>query len=488
MIDRWITQHAECRAGKPALIFNGTTWSYRNFADRIDLTAAVLRGSGVGRGDRVAWYGMNHPDVFALLFACARIGAIFVPLNWRLADAEIASIVDDCAPSLIFHDHHFAEQAQALGNAGRRVVDHQIIEQMPTESSDADASVSGDCALLIVYTSGSTGQPKGVVLSQTALVANAQMSVDAHALTPDAHVLNVLPLFHVGGLNILPTPAFSIGAAVELHETFNPEAALLSLTTGVTHAIVVPTVLGAIMQCDGWENADLSNLVAMSIGSTDVPRGLIDAVQTRGVPVVQIYGATETSPLAIYQNVHDAMATTGSIGRVGFACEVRLVGPLGTDVQIGEPGEIWVKGANVLSEYWNNAAETANSLTNGWFHTGDVAVCDADGLYWFTDRIKHVVISGGENIYPAELERVLRDHPKIAELAVVGQSDAKWGEIPVAVVVRAAPIEEAEILDAFTGILARYKHPKAVAFVDALPRNAMGKVVAADVRAMIAGQ
>ncbi|MEM7545112.1 MAG: AMP-binding protein [Pseudomonadota bacterium] len=500
MIDAWIADHAKARPDHPALIFKDKTWSYADFAARIDARAAALTAAGIARGDRVAWYGMNHAEVFTILFACARIGAVLVPLNWRLAAAEISKIVDDCGPKLIIYDDHFAHPAQALAGQGRLICHHgaavPALRRDPPDpgASDQDGrprraagavASHGDDPLLIVYTSGSTGQPKGVVLAQAALAANAVMSVESHGLTPDARVLNVLPLFHVGGLNILPTPAFSIGATVELHEKFDPTAALAALER-VSHAIMVPTVLQAIMGQSGWETADLSGLRALSIGSTDVPRDMIDAVQARCVPVVQIYGATETCPLAIYQRVDDAKATTGSIGRAGCACAVRLVGADGRDVPDGQPGEIWVKGANALSQYWRNPAETARSLTDGWFHTGDVAVRDADGLYWFADRIKHVVISGGENIYPAELERVLRPHPKIAEVAVVGRPDPKWGEIPVAVVVAKTPMTEAEVLSAFNGVLARYKHPKAVAFVDALPRNAMGKVVAADVRAMIA--
>jgi fatty-acyl-CoA synthase len=480
------------------LIFGGETWSYAEFATRVEARAVALVTAGIERGDRVAWYGMNHAEVFTLLFASARIGAVLVPLNWRLAAAEIAKIVDDCGPRVVIYDDHFAHPAQALAEAGRAIVHHAaaipalsrsldertVAAEGPSPRLKAGETEPAD-PLLIVYTSGSTGKPKGVVLAQAALVANAAMSVEAHGLTPEAQVLNVLPLFHVGGLNILPTPAFSIGATVELHEKFDPAAALHALTRS-SHAIMVPTVLNAIMATDGWTKADLSGLKAMSIGSTDVPRDQIDAVQARGVPVVQIYGATETCPLAIYQRADEAMATTGSIGRVGSECEVRLIGPDGYDAPDGEPGEIWVRGANTLSAYWRDPAETARSLTDGWFHTGDVAVRDAEGLYWFTDRIKHVVISGGENIYPAELERVLRPHPKIAEVAVVGRPDPKWGEIPVAVVVAKAPMAEAEVLTAFNGVLARYKHPKAVVFVDALPRNAMGKVVAADVRALIA--
>jgi len=237
----------------------------------------------------------------------------------------------------------------------------------------------------------------------------------------------------------------------------------------------------------GWQDANLGRLRALSIGSTDVPVSLIEAVHSRGLPVIQVYGATETAPFAICQRIDEAMSSVGSIGRACPGCAVRLVGDDGRDVTPGERGEIWVRGDNVLVRYWNDPAETSRALRDGWFLTGDVAHRDRDGNYWFDDRIKHLIISGGENIYPAEIERALRDHPAVAEVAVVGRADPKWGEVPVAVVVRAGPIDADGILAGLRGRIARYKRPRDVVFVEALPRNAMGKVVAADVRAMIAG-
>ncbi|MGB0506674.1 MAG: class I adenylate-forming enzyme family protein, partial [Pikeienuella sp.] len=383
-----------------------------------------------------------------------------------------------CAPTLCIYDDHFAEAAKALNRI--TALHHSALltdapDHGPTGATTADA-------LLIVYTSGSTGTPKGAVLAQKALIANAKMAIHAHDLTTEDNVLNVLPMFHVGGLNILPTPAFSIGATVTIHERFDPDAALTALT-GTTLAIMVPTVMKAIMSRPGWATADFSRLRGMSIGSTDVPRALINAAHDRGVPMIQIYGATETSPYAIYQTLEEAEATAGSLGRVGIACQARLVQPDGTEAPIGEPGEIWIKGDNILTEYWNNPAETARAITDGWFHSGDVATLDENGLYWFTDRIKHVIISGGENIYPAELERILNALPNVTEAAVVGRPDPKWGEMPVAVVVGNTTRED--ILNAFQGTLARYKHPRDVVFAEALPRNAMGKIVAAEVRKLV---
>ncbi len=481
-IDCWILDAAARTPEGPALEFGSETLTYSRLAAEVRERARNLASAGIGRGDRVAWYGLNHPEVFVLLFACARIGAMLVPVNWRLSDSEVADIIANCKPGLVIHDRNLHDRAQALPNM--RVVASDGTYPL---GPNRDIETAGDDdPVLLVFTSGSTGRPKGVVHTQRALTCNAAMSVEAHGLTPGDRVLNVLPLFHVGGLNILPTPAFSIGATVVLHERFDPDATCAALRE-VTHAITVPTVLQAVVGSAGWKTAELGRLRVISIGSTDVPVPLIEAVQARGVPVVQIYGATETCPFAIYQRADEAMETTGSIGRVGSRCDVRLVLD-GRDVPDGETGEIWVRGDNVLLEYWRDPELTAEMVCDGWFRTGDVARRDGAGLYWFTDRIKHVVISGGENIYPAEIERVLRDVPGIAEVAVVGRRDLKWGEVPVAVVVASGEMEAEDVLAPLRGRLARYKHPKDVVFVDGLPRNAMGKVVAADVRAMLDGR
>lgn len=464
-IDRWIKDAALRHPDKCAVEFLGQSTSYTELATDIDRTVNDLSSRGIGYGDRVAWYGLNNPRVFVLLFACARIGAIFVPLNWRLSVEEIAGIVNDCGPSAIFSDEIYASKAQ-------------VLPVSTPQGNSEQAAVTNP--LLIVYTSGSTGNPKGVVLAQEALIANAEMSVNAHGLTPDDTVLNALPLFHVGGLNIMPTPAFSIGATVILHQKFDPVLMAKDLQR-VQAAITVPTVLEAVLQTTAWPEADLDGLRCLSIGSTNVPLDLIEAVHRRGVPLAQVYGATETAPFAIYQTHLDAMTTVGSIGRCG-SCEVRLVAP---DGNAGSPGEIWVRGKNTLLEYWNDPAQTASAIEDGWFKTGDVARVDENGQYYFVDRIKHVIISGGENIYPAEIERILRNHPAVSEVSVVGVADPKWGETPVVVAVKSQVLQADELLAMLDGKLARYKLPTHVVFVDALPRNAMGKIVADEVRKLV---
>ncbi len=294
-------------------------------------------------------------------------------------------------------------------------------------------------------------------------------------------------MFHVGGLNIQTLPALRCGARVTLHTRFDPARTLAAMDHArPTLTCLVPATIQALVNLPEWEKTDVSSLRAVATGSTDVPLDVIEAFQSRGVPVIQVYGSTETGPVCMYQRPGDAFTTTGSIGRCGKHSEIRLVDAGDRDVAVGEPGEILVRGGNVAMGYWRDVAQSATTFREGWFHSGDIAVLDEHGQYWFKDRLKHVIISGGENIYPAELERVLRSIPGIREAAVVGCDNARWGQVPIAAVVRDdAGLAENAILAAFDGRLARYKHPKAVVFLDALPRNVMGKVVPEAVKVLI---
>jgi len=491
-IDSLVAAHAAASPNRPALSFGGMTLDYAALDQAVSATAGWLAAQGIGAGDRVALYARNHPDSFVTLLAVSRLGAMMVPLNWRLSEAELCWQMENATPSLVIHGPEFADMAARLAPHSAcpliEIGDPLETARNGHSCSEADGTGDPNAELMVVYTSGTTGRPKGAVLAQPAMIANAAMSHDAYAMTQDDVVLNILPLFHVGGLNIQPLPALLCGAHVVIAPAFDPAATLEMIAThGVTQITVVPTVLAALLAQDHWSTADLSSLRMIAIGSTDVPVPMIQAVHDRDIPVVQVYGATETAPTAIYQTADIAFETAGSIGRAGCACEIRIVGPDGTDMPPGEVGEIWVRGANILTRYWNNDAASRASITDGWFHTGDMARIDGDGLYWFADRLKHVIISGGENIYPAELERVLRDMDGLAEFTIVGRDDPHWGQVPVVVAVRDDDTVTSELVLAhFDDRLARFKRPKDVVFVAALPRNALGKIVADEVRALLA--
>ena len=486
-----IERNAAFTPDKPATIFEGETLSYAAFNVRIAQTARALRSEfGVSRGDRVAILSLNRPDYLVLLYACARLGAMLVPLNWRLAVAEQLFILSDATIKVLVLEQAFAGILPALE---KRLPDTGAIglDFAPSRGIVFDALLTparGDgrnphtdlsCPLLIVYTSGTTGRPKGAVLRQEALLWNGVMSQHMHGLTSDDHVLTVLPFFHVGGLNIQTTPALHFGATVTIHSRFTPDAALAAIARDrPTLTVLVPATIQAVTDHPAWATADLSSLKAVSTGSTIVPPHLIDRFVSRGVPVLQVYGSTETCPVAIYTRLGGDLARSGSTGLPGLCCEAVIIDHAGNELPPGTPGEIAVRGPNVFHEYWGNKEATREALHDGWYRTGDIGRCDADGYFWVHDRKKNLIISGGENIYPAEVERVLLEHPDVVECGVIGRPDPRWDEVPVAYVIRrAGRAVEAEDLRAHVLTqLARFKVPRDIVFVDDLPRTALGKV------------
>jgi fatty-acyl-CoA synthase len=486
-----IARNAAFTPDKSALVFEGKTLSYAAFQTRIEQTARALKTEyGISRGDRVAILSLNRPDYLVLLYACARLGAMLVPLNWRLAVAEQLFILRDAAVKILVLEAAFAG---ILPELEQHQPDTKIVglDFTPLQASQFDALLApaqGDgrnphvdlgCPLLIVYTSGTTGRPKGAVLKQEALLWNGMMSQHMHGLTSDDHVLTVLPFFHVGGLNIQTTPALHHGATVTIHARFTPGATLETFARErPTLTVLVPAIIQAVTEHPDWATTDLSSLKAVSTGSTIVPPHLIERFVARGVPVLQVYGSTETCPVAVYTRLGGDLSRTGSTGLPGLACEAVVIDAAGAELPPDTPGEIAVRGRNVFTEYWGNTEATREALHDGWYRTGDIGLRDGDGYFWVHDRKKNLIISGGENIYPAEVERVLLEHPDVAECGVIGRPDPRWDEVPVAYVIRRSGCGvEAEQLKAHVLTqLARFKVPREFVFVDDLPRTALGKV------------
>ncbi|MEM8689059.1 MAG: AMP-binding protein [Pseudomonadota bacterium] len=486
-IANWLADGAP---DKTALIHeDGQSWTYGQLDEWSASVAVYLADRHqVTRGDRVAFLGFNHPAMIALLFACARIGALLVPLNWRLAEAELSFILQDCNPNVLFCSEEFDLAANAVWHT---VEPASALSGLPATDATIAHTGSLNDDLLIVYTSGTTGRPKGAVLSQGALKANAQGSIHMHKMTADDRVLVVLPLFHVGGLNISLTPALAAGATVILHSKFDPAATVKAAAELKPQILVlVPATLQAVMTQPGWAEA-LSSLRMITTGSMIVPLSLIEAYERAGISVVQVYGSTETCPVAAYTEPGEGKTNPQSTGRAGCCSEVRIATPGGTAAPPGEDGEIEVKGDHVMTGYWNRPDETQAAFRDGWYRTGDIGAMDEKGNLYFRERSKHMIISGGENIYPAEIERVLAAVPGIAECAVCALPDAKWGEVPAAVLVPVSgrePPSTDTLTEALNVQLARFKHPKSFKFTDALPRNVMGKVVHDDLRALILGK
>jgi fatty-acyl-CoA synthase len=483
-----IDRNAAFAPDKTAIAFEGKRLSYAAFAARIERTATALKQElGVSRGDRVAILSLNRPDYLVLLYACARLGAMLVPLNWRLAVAEQLFIINDAGARILVLERAFEGVLPELA-PGTSIVGLDFTPRGGTtfesllahdDGSSRNPHTDLSCPLLIVYTSGTTGRPKGAVLRQEALFWNGVMSQHMHNMTSDDHVLTVLPFFHVGGLNIQTTPALQLGATVTIHARFTPDSALATIERErPTLTVMVPAIIQAVSEHPDWITADLSSLKALATGSTIVPQHLIDRFVNRGVPVLQVYGSTETCPIAVYTRLGGDLSRAGSTGLAGLCCEAKVIDQAGGEVPAGTPGEIAVRGPNLFFEYWGNADATRDALRDGWYRTGDIGLRDADGYFWVRDRKKNMIISGGENVYPAEVERVLLEHPDVSECAVIGRPDPRWDEVPIAYVIRRSGcrLEADELRAHLQAQLARYKVPREIVFVTDLPRTALGKV------------
>ena len=496
----WLEKNADFTPEKIAIRFEGEEISYKLFSEKAHRYARALKHIyGVGRGDRVAFLGMNHPDLLYLFFSCARLGAIFLPLNWRLAVPEHLFILKDSTAKVLICDNEFREHANKLREdlSDCEFISSDFEEDnwqslqggiKSAKGDDSNPHVSMETPFLLVYTSGTTGRPKGAILTQQAIQTNAHNSIHYSGMTDRDHILTALPMFHVGGLNIQTTPAFYVGATVTIHRRFNPEEILRSIQNeNPTLLVLVPATIQAVISQSNWVKTDLSSLRLVNSGSSMVPLPLIMAFHDRGVPVAQVYGSTETGPVAIYQKIENAWEKPGSAGKVAIHCQMRIVDDEDNDVKQGDSGEILLKGDNILFEYWGNETATKDAIRDGWFYTGDIGYQDEDQDVWVNDRKKDVVISGSENIYPAEIEALIHEMTDITDGVIVGKPDEKWGEVPVAVVIqnKGANISEDNFLSRFQDQLARYKHPKAVYFVEDLPRNAMGKVLKYEVRKLV---
>jgi fatty-acyl-CoA synthase len=477
----WPARRARMAPDRTAVIFDERAWTYGELHDRVLRLAHALRALGVRAGDRVAYLGANHPAFLETFFATCAAQAIFVPLNFRLAPPELAFILGDCGADVLVHAADHAEVAAGLG--ARRTVNladgyEDLMASVPGAPLDEPASLDDIC--MIMYTSGTTGRPKGAALSHANLTwncVNVLLDVD---LARDEVTLVSAPMFHAAALNMTCLPTFAKGATAVIMPSFDPDGAFdLIERHRVTWMFGVPAMFAAMARSPRWPRADLSSVRILECGGAPVPESLIQTYRARGLTFLQGYGMTETAPGALFLGP-EAADRVGSAGKPSFFTDVRLAGPDGEPPATGEPGEIQVRGPNVIASYWRRPDATGEAFTgDGWFRSGDAAYVDEDGFFHVFDRIKDVIISGGENIYPAEVEAALYEHPAVAECAVIGVPDETWGEVGRAIIVLRpdARADGTELLGSLDGRLARYKIPKSVEFTDALPRNATGKVL-----------
>ncbi|GIH90348.1 long-chain fatty acid--CoA ligase [Planobispora siamensis] len=478
----WPARRARMTPDRTALSHRGGRTTYRELHARVNRLASALRDLGVRRGDRVAYLGVNHPALVETFFAAGTLGAVFVPLNTRLAAPELGYILRDAEPAVLLAG---AEHTGLAADLPARLADHGELAAAG-DPAPIDEPVDRDEVCLIMYTSGTTGRPKGAMLTHANLTWNTfNLLVDV-PLAHDEVTLIGAPLFHIAALAQTLVPTVLKGGTAVLEPVFDVERTFdLIEAERITVMFGVPAMFAFLSQSPRWPRADLSSLRYLLCGGAPVPEPLIRAYQDRGLTFLQGYGMTETSPGALFLAAEHSVAKAGTAGVPCFFSDVRLVGPDGAPAAPGEPGEVHVQGPNVTPGYWRRPEETGKVLSqDGWFRSGDIGVADEDGYVRISDRINDMIISGGENVYPAEVEGALYGHPDVAECAVIGVPDDRWGEVGKALVVLRPDAKSggADLLAYLDGRLARFKIPKYVEFVPQLPRNAAGKVLKAQLR------
>ena len=496
----WMAHHAQRAPAQLAVhdLGTGRRYTYQDLDRRAGSLAGWLRLQGLSRGDRVALLAPNGVHNFELQAACSRLSAILVPLNWRLSVPELGFILSDAQPTLLVFHQSMAGSAEALmslhAGMGALCITEQADDPYEAAAAEADrveacppgARLADVCTIL--YTSGTTGLPKGALITHQMTLFNA-LNLGIPALVgPRTVHLNVLPLFHTGGLNCYCNPALHAGGTVLLMRQFDPAETLQAIsdsTLGVTHFFGVPANYLFMAQHAHFATADLSRLVNAGVGGAPISISLLDTWAQRGVALQQGFGMTETGPSVLLLDRQDMRRKPGACGKVLLYAQARVVDAGGCEVAVDEVGELQVRGPSITPGYWRQEVLTRESFVDGWFRTGDAARRDDEGFHYIVERWKDMYISGGENVYPAEVENVLAELPGIGEVAVVGIADPKWGEVgcAVAVIQSGSMLGAADLIAHCRSRLARYKVPGKVVFVSQLPRGATGKVLKRQLRA-----
>jgi fatty-acyl-CoA synthase len=490
----WLVKRAMFSADNEAVVDGGRRMTYRRLNSRVNRLCHVLQAMGLKKGDRCAILAYNCLEYIETIFAAAKLGVILVPLNWRLTAPELAFNLGDSATNFLIFDPAFADMAGALQDhapIGQRIVlgpdgidDATAYDKALDAAADGepipDEPVDATTAHIIMYTAGTTGRPKGAVLSQGASLWNAiNLELDM-GFSPADRNLAVLPMFHIGGIGLFALPMFHVGATVVIQRSFDPVQTLeLLKTEKITLFFGVPAIFLFLIQHPAFDPAAFGGLRLVMSGGAPLPVSLVNQYHQAGIILQQGFGMSEAAPSIATLAKAKALQKAGSIGRALFHVEARIVDDTMQALAADHVGELVIRGPNLMSGYWNRPAATAEAFGGGWFHTGDLARMDADGDIFIVERKKDMFISGGENVYPAEVENAIYNLEAVAEAAVVGIKDAKWGEAGKAIVVLkpGCRLTADELLGYLKTRLARYKVPKTVVFADKLPRNAAGKVL-----------
>lgn len=494
----WVQRWGELRPGKAAVIFKNQPITYLQLHRRCQRAAAWLQAIGVEKGDRVAVMVFNCPEFLELYLACARLGAIFVPVNFRLSPPEVDYLLQHSDPKLFVFDPMFVNLVTGLDLMGRMpwmnlacigdsgsqagIIDYneqiQRYHDRQPQLNELSRPADAEEPQVIMYTSGTTGQPKGAVLSYRKTFFNCLNADLFFKLHFDDQMLVVLPLFHSGGLFIQASPTLYKGATIILHPKFDPESIYTDIAGyRVTKLLGVPAIYRALLKINADRHRNMSSLRVCAIGGEKTTPDLLAQCKAKGFPLRQIMGQTETSIL-LWASEEESLSKPGTVGRPVFHAHVDVFDRRRQPVAPGAVGEIVARGSIMMNAYWRDPEATRETIKDGWLYTGDLAYKDAQGYFFLVDRAKDMYVSGGENVYPAEVERVLRQHPSIEDVAVVGVPDQTWGEVGLAyVIVKPEQNPEPENIIAYCEErLARYKWPKSVHFCDQFPRTPLGKV------------
>lgn len=490
-ISYWIDKRAHISPKRTALVGENYKLSYQEMASNINQIANTLYEKYQARkGDRIAILSGNNIEYFQLLFAIAKLGCIAVPLNIRLSKKELEFQLKDSQTSVLITSQEYHDMGKQLINSTSIThfisLEEFIVNQnqentyLPYQPTIYDQTdVEGSTPFVIVYTSGTTGRPKGAVLTQENMYWNAINNILSIDITSYDRILTILPLFHIGGTGLFAFPALLAGGTVIIPNQFNPEQALrLIEEEKITIMMGVPTIFDSLRKSKDISKTDLSSIRWMYSGGAPSPHELINYYLDKGIPFGQGYGMTETSPTVFMLLKEDYKNKIGSIGKPAPFVDIRIVDSQGDDVGEEEVGELIFKGPNVLKEYWNLPSATEKSFKDGWFYSGDLGKRDSEGFIYIAGRKKDMIISGGENIYPLEVEQTIGEHPAVEEVAVIGVPDEKWGEVPLAIisVKEGQNLSQQELIEFSLSRLAKYKIPKHIEFVSALPKNATGKI------------
>jgi fatty-acyl-CoA synthase len=492
----WLQRRASLSPNKIALIDalnQNQPITYLEWNQRVNQLANFLHdGIGIQKGDRISIYAMNRVEYLDTLFACNKLGAILQVINWRLTVRELMGIIQDVAPRVLIYSHEFQEQVDDL-RPELPTVEEFIALDPATDTDDTvwprekgnwsknqppSLELSWDDPWVICYTGGTTGVPKGAILHYRSITANSLNTIVSWGIRSEDVIPEFMPFFHTGGINVLTLPLIHMGGTNIVCSGFDIDQFFDQIETlGVTFFFAVPTMFLMMIQHPRWESLDLSDVRLVMSGGGTCPTVVYKAFWEKGVEFKAGYGLTEAGPNTFWLPAELAKVKIGAVGRPLFHIDVKLVDEKGDELQTGEVGHLLIRGPHVFGGYWNQPEETAQALVDGWLHTGDLARKDEDGDYTIVGRSKDMIKSGGENIYPSEVEDVMHSHPAISEAALIPVPDPKWGEVGRAIVSLkpGKALQEEEFIQWLRDQMAHYKVPKSILFIESLPKTAANK-------------